>query len=82
MSTASEASCGSSLLSVSRNDTSGSSAATTPDEDDSDVEEELLTPTGDIPSFIDGLVRREDSPKFTGKGKHVAYEDGVLSEVV
>lgn len=52
-----------------------------PKEEESDVEEQLLTPTGDIPSFIGGTIQAEGSTKTSAKGKHVVYEDGVLSEV-
>ena len=81
MSNTSEASRGSSILSVSLHEASSTSAATT-SEDSDDSDEEVLTPTGDIPSFLGDTTRSEGFTQSKGKGKQVVYEDGVLSEVV
>lgn len=82
MSSTSEASRGSSILSVSLHEASSTSAATTPEDDTDDSDEEVLTPTGDIPSFLDDTTQSEGFTKSKGKGKQVVYEDGALSKVV
>jgi len=64
-----------------RDDGVQSVAATeTAEETDSDSEdEELLTPAGDFPAFIDNLDQADDGTKSTRKGKEVLYRNGVLA---
>lgn len=72
------------LRDASADSTKDAALALALEEDDSDAdEEELLTPAGDLPSFMSKSPQPQGPTilKGKGKGKQVMYEDGVLAEV-